>query len=110
MSGIKMAGALPPGRANGLGPIATELIDNPQGYKIVLAIVDCKETKTDTDTGEVSPTLRIRRIEAITGGDRAEAQRLMRRALERRSGSLMLPLEFETELESAFTDAEDGSR
>lgn len=115
MSGIKMAGALPSGRANGLGPIVPDLVHEPSRYKVVLAIVDCKETKRDTDTGEIIPTVRIRRIEAITGLDRTDAQRLMRRALEKRSGAPMLPLEIEDELgemAAAFVDedAEGGAR
>jgi hypothetical protein len=60
--------------ANGLEPIVLPLCAEPERYQVVLAIVDCKEIKTDTDTGEVIPTMRIRRIEAITGLDKPAAR------------------------------------
>lgn len=108
MSEIKLAGALPRGHANGLEPIVMDLINHPDRYKVVLAIVDCKKIETDTDTGEVIPTARVRRIEAITGSDRDTARRLMQRAIEERTGSPVLPMDVEDEVESAFVDIEDS--
>ena len=102
MSEIKLAGQLPKGVANGLDPIIAELVDTPDHFQVVMAIVDCKEIKTDTDTGEVIPTMRIRRIEAITGHDKAAARRLMRRATEHRTGRVELPLELEEDMSNAL--------
>ena len=106
MSSIKLASALPKGSANGLDPIVMNLVQEPDRFQVVLAIVDCKEITTDTDTGEVIPTMRIRRIEAITGLDKPQASRLLRRATERRTGRTELPFEVEEDLAAAFEDAE----
>lgn len=103
MSEIKLAGALPKGSSNGLGVIVQDLCDHPDHLRVVLAVVDVKDVVTNTDTGEVVPTLRIRAIEAITGHDKTAARRLMDRAKEQRTGRPMLPLDTEDELASAFT-------
>lgn len=105
MSDIKLTSALPKGDANGLGPIVLDLIDNPGDFKVVLAIVDCKSFTTDADTGEVVPTARIRRIEAVLDDDLTAARRLMERALEKRTGRTMLPLGMEDEMRAAFKDS-----
>jgi hypothetical protein len=105
MSDIKLTTALPRGEANGLSPIVMDLIDNPSGFKVVLAIIDCKSITTDADTGEVVPTARIRRIEAVVEGDLRTARRLMERALESRTGKTMLPLGLEDEMRAAFGEA-----
>lgn len=82
MSEIKLAAALPKGEANGLGPIVPSLVDDPTRPRVVLMILDCKEITTNADTGEIVPTARIRRVEALLDGDLDAAQRLMERALE----------------------------
>lgn len=99
---VKLGGQLPKGTANGLGPIVLDLCREPDHFQVVLAIVDCKEIKTDTDTGEVIPTMRIRRIEAITGSDKPAARRILERAMERRTGRVELPFEVEEDLSNAF--------
>lgn len=98
MSEIKLASALPKGGANGLDPIVLDLCQEPERFHVVVAIVDCKEIKTDVDTGEVIPTMRIRRVEAVTGHDQTAARRLLRRATERRTGRTELPFEVEEDL------------
>jgi hypothetical protein len=103
MSGdISLGGALPKGDANGLGPAIAGLIDEPHRYHVVLAIIDCSKITTDNDTGEVIPTARIRRIEVVLPDDLGDGQRLMRRALERRTGRVMLPMDLEDDLNLAF--------
>lgn len=99
---VKLASQLPPGAANGVGPIVGDLCRDPEKMQVVIAIVDCKNITTDTDTGDVIPTMRIRRIEAITGPDKGAVRRILRRALERRTGRVELPLEFEEDLANAF--------
>lgn len=106
MSDIKLASTLPKGQANGLGPIVLDLIQHPGDFKVVLAIVDCKEITTDADTGETVPTARIRRIEAVLDSDLPAARRLMVRATEQRTGRTMLPLDLEDEMTAAFKGAE----
>jgi hypothetical protein len=102
MSDGKLGGALPKGDANGLGPIVRSLIDEPHRFHVVMAIVDCKSVTTNNDTGEVIPTARIRRIEVILGQDLTDAQRLMRRSLEHRTGRTVLPLDLEDDINIAF--------
>lgn len=102
----RMGSALPKGDANGLGVITTDLIQHPHRYHVVLAIVDCKSITTDNDTGEVVPTARVRRIEVVDPADLKTAEKLIRRALERRSGTTVLPLELEDELTAAFANVD----
>ena len=98
----KLAGSLPGGDANGLTAIARQLIDEPHEVHVVVALVDCKSTKTDNDSGEVVPTARIRRIEVIGENDRDLAAKMMRRALEERTGKTVLPFDLEEDLRAAF--------
>lgn len=103
---IKLASQLPKGTDNGLGPIVRDLARRPDQFKVVLAIVDCKQVTTDTDTCDVIPTMRIRRVEAITAPiDLATARVLMEHAIEQRTGRMTLPLDFQDELAAAFETA-----
>jgi hypothetical protein len=98
----KLASTLPKGDANGLQAIARDLIDEPHRVHVVLALVDCKKTTVDNDSGEIEPTVRIRRIEAIRGEDLALAQKMLRRALELRTGKTVLPFDLEEDVRNAF--------
>ncbi len=102
MSDGSLSGALPKGDANGLGPIVRTLIDEPHRFHVVMAIIDCKSLATNFDTGDVVPTARIRRIEVMLPQDLTGAQRLMRRALEHRTGRTVLPLDLEDDIQIAF--------
>ena len=100
---IKLASQLPTGpAANGLGPIVGELCRDPEHLHVVIAIVDCKKIETDTDTGDVVPTMRIRTIEAVTGPDKSAVRTILRRAMERRTGRVELPFEIEQDLTVVF--------
>ena len=99
----KIASALPGGDANGLTAIARELIDTPHEVHVVVALVDCKRTTVDNDSGEVVPTARIRRVEVIGDAeDKALANKMLRRSLERRTGKTVLPFDLEEDLRAAF--------
>ena len=98
----KLAGSLPGGDANGLTAIARDLIDSPHEIHVVVALVDCKRITTDNDSGEVVPTARIRRVEVIGENDRDLAAKMMRRALEQRTGKTVLPFDLEEDLRAAF--------
>lgn len=99
----KIASALPGGDANGLTAIARQLIDNPHEIHVIIALVDCKRTTTDNDSGEVVPTARIRRIEALTDqDDMSLVQKMLRRAMERRTNKTVLPFDLEEDLRAAF--------
>lgn len=98
-----LAGALPEGEANGLNAIARELVDSPNTVHVVIALVDCSKITTKTDSGDIVPTARIRRIEAIK--DPADGHRLrvlLRREWERRTGKTVLPFELEEDMRKAF--------
>jgi hypothetical protein len=98
----KITSALPGGAANGLTAIARDLIDNPHEVHVVVALVDCKKITTDNDSGEIVPTARIRRIEVIGGDDKDLAAKMIRRALEHRTGKTVLPFDLEEDLRAAF--------
>ena len=98
----KLASSLPGGDANGLTSIARDLIDSPHDVHVVVALVDCKKITTDNDSGEVVPTARVRRIEVIGEADRDLAAKMMRRALEQRTGKTVLPFDLEEDLRAAF--------
>jgi hypothetical protein len=94
----RLAPGLPSGDANGLSAISRRLINSPHAITAVVALVDCSRLLTDTDTGDVEPTARIRRIEPIVGEDVQLAQQILRRALEQRTGQTVLPFDLEEDL------------
>lgn len=98
----KLASSLPGGDANGLVAIARQLIDTPHDVHVVIGLVDCKRITTDMDNGEIVPTARIRRIEVVNEQDRDLAAKMMRRALEERTGKTVLPFDLEEDLRAAF--------
>jgi len=104
MPDVKRNAILPRGEENGLAGIARELIDDPKRYRAIIAIVDCKRVTVDNDTHEEQATIRIRRAEVVLPADLGAAEKLIRRALEFRTGQATLPLELEDELEQAFRE------
>lgn len=98
----KLASSLPGGDGNGLVAIARQLIDNPHEVHVIVGLVDCKRITTDNDSGEIVPTARIRRIEVIGDQDKDLAAKMMRRALEERTGKTVLPFDLEEDLRAAF--------
>jgi hypothetical protein len=100
---------LPKGEENGLAPLAGELVAEgahrrPKRYRAVLGIIDTKRVGIDSDTGDEVATVRFRRVEVVLPSDLPEAEKLIRRALEFRTGQATLPLELEDELEQAFRE------
>lgn len=108
MTGISVSGALPAGDGNGLAAIFDRLTDESDTSKFVaIAILDCKNYKYDKDTKEKIPVVRIRRIEVITRTDDVViAERLLRRALDQRTGRQALPYDVEEAVEGVFLAAE----
>lgn len=104
----KISTSLPKAEANGLVVIHRDLVQHPHRLHAAVVLLDCKRTTTDNDTGEVIPTARIRRIEVIDGEDMELVERLVRRALEKRTGQTTLPLEIEDELTEIFAALEQG--
>ena len=102
MTNVKLATALPQGEANGAAVIGPELVSHPHRLRILMLIVDCPKVSIDTDKGESTAVVRARRAEVVLPKDLATAEKLMRRALESRSGQTVLPMELEDELHAAF--------
>lgn len=98
----RLGSGLPKGEGNGLNALARKLIDNPSRVHVVIALIDCKKISTDVDTGDIEPTARIRRIEAVLPEDREVAERMIRRSLDKRIGREVLPFDLEEDLRVAF--------
>jgi hypothetical protein len=104
-----LSSSLPTGDGNGLAAIAHELTENPHKVHVVIALVDCVKTTHKTDSGDVIPTARIRRIEAVTDPEDGRRMRvLLRREFERRTGKTVLPFELEEEMRRSFGDEPGG--
>lgn len=98
----KLSNSLPKGEANGLDAIARALVDEPHRVHVVIALVDCKKVTTDHDSGDIEPTARVRRIEAVLPLDHERAEMMLRRTLDRRLGKQVLPFDLEEDLKAAF--------
>jgi hypothetical protein len=109
MPTVKTNAVLPKGDENGLYSIAAELIRDPKRYRAVIAIVDCRRVTIDSDNGEEAATIRIRRAEVVLPEDLAAAEKLIRRALEHRTGQTTLPLELEDEIELTFREMAEAA-
>ena len=100
MTDLSLSGKLPKGDRNGLAALSGELVDNPSAVRVAIVLFDVSRITTTPETGDQVPQVRIRAFEPITPtDDAAELQRLARRAVERRTGAMELPLEMERELE-----------
>lgn len=107
MSDVTIGSSLPVGDRDGLTAIASDLIEQPEQLRVMLAVIDVAKITTRTDDGGRTATVRIRRIEQVLPGDLGAAEKLLRRALERRTGRETLPLELEDEITAAFASFDD---
>lgn len=105
----KLTSALPKGDGNGLDALARDLIDSPHDVHVIVALVDCKKITTDNDSGEIEPTARIRRVEVISEDDKDLAAKMLRRALERRTGKTVLPFDLEEDMRAAFGNVDPST-
>lgn len=107
MPDVKNQAVLPKGETNGLSPIAGELVAEGEGLvpkrlRAALVIFDTKRVAVDSDSLDKIATVRIRRIEVLLPADLPAAEKLIRRALEFRSGQTTLDLDLEDEIRQAF--------
>lgn len=108
MPALKLSAGLPADDRNGLAPIVRRLVDDPHDVHVAVVLLDTVKVTTDVETGDVVPTVRVRAVEPIEQTDDSrELERLLRRAYERRTGQVELPLELERELD-ALREALDG--
>lgn len=99
----KLGSRLPEGSANGLSAIADGMVEEPDRVWVIVALIDTAKLTHNVDSGDIVPTARIRRIEAITDlPDGHKLRQLLRRAWERRTGKDVLPLDLEDDLAAAF--------
>lgn len=104
-----LSGRLPAGEANGLAAIVRELVDDPTRVHTLVVLADCVRVTQLVESGDTVPTIRIRRVEAITAPDDQEGlRRLLMREFERRTGQAVLPLELERDVQAAFDQTSAG--
>lgn len=104
-----LSGRLPAGEANGLAAIVRQLIDDPADVHVLVVLADCVKVTRLVESGDTVPTVRVRRVEAITdSGDRASLRRLLMREFERRTGQPVLPLDLENDVRAAFDEDDPG--
>lgn len=109
-SSVRLAGSLPAGDRNGLAAIAHALVDDPSAVHVAIVLLDCSKMIVSTDDGSTLPTARIRAIEPIAEGpDAHELRRLLRRAVEKRTGMTELPLELERALDELGIHADEDT-
>jgi hypothetical protein len=102
MPDVKNLMILPKGEANGLAPIADELIKDPKRLRAALIVFDARRGTEDYDVSDTIVTVRVRRVEVLLPQDLTAAEQMIRRALEFRSGQTTLELELEDEIRQAF--------
>jgi hypothetical protein len=107
MPNVKTNATLPKGEENGLADIAGALVAegtgrSPKRLRAVLGIIDTRRVAVDSDSGDELATVRFRRVEVLLTGDLGAAEKLLRRALEARSGQTTLELDLEDEIRQAF--------
>ncbi|WMM74271.1 hypothetical protein RCF27_08260 [Rhodococcus pyridinivorans] len=106
MSEAKFSSGLPKGETvNGLTAMTGQMSERPEALHVAVIVFDTSKITIDTDTGDATPTARIRRIEPITiADDKKQLNKLVTRAFEQRTGKTVLPLDLEDEIRSAFGD------
>lgn len=107
-STIRLASGLPEGDKNGLPSIADALVEDPKGLHVAIVLLDAGRLITSVDDDSTLPVARIRAIEPIAQGpDADELRRLLRRAVEKRTGQTELPLDLERALDELGVHAEE---
>jgi len=103
---VKLNANLPKGDGNGLAVVESDMVRDMKAFRVCISIVDCVETVTKADTGELIPKARIRRIEVVPDEYLQLAERIMRAALDKRlkAGQMSWGDELEAELAEAFPE------
>ena len=80
---------------NGLDAWHDRLVEDPTLMLGCYVVLDCSQLVTDTDTGKVRPTMRVRQIEPLS--EAGEASNAVRKVFEeaypQRTGKTPLPFE-----------------
>jgi hypothetical protein len=107
MPDVRGTALMPKGEANGFAAIAADLLREPRRLRAALVIFDCRRGTEDYDLADTVVTLRIRRAEVLLPDDLGEVEKLVRRALEARTGQQVLPLDLEDEITELFRQMTD---
>lgn len=110
MAGAKFSAEVPKGDGWGIDEAVMDAVRRIQNHHEkspmipIIGVVDIKEIKVDPETGNVTPVVRVRRMEALDSVDQIRtAQRLiMERWAERKGEGAVLPFEFDDVLQRAF--------
>jgi hypothetical protein len=87
----KLASALPKDNdLNGLNALSRKLVDDPETEHTIIAVIDCSKIETIVDTGDVEPTVRILRVEAVNDASKKDAEQMLADALTKRTGRTVL--------------------
>lgn len=80
---------------NGVDSIANDLVTDPSRIRYGVVWFDASRVVEDTDTGDVIPTLRIRRIEPLGRADQVdpEIRLIVESAVKARTGRAPIPFE-----------------
>lgn len=101
----KLSNALP--KDNGLSDLNALMINNTEKTYLVVGILKPTKITTNLETGDAEATASFHRLEVVTGQDLTTADQLVRRAIERRTGMVELPIETEDELKQLLSDVID---
>jgi len=101
----KLSGSLPKEDRNGIGHLVGQFVEDPTRRHVLIAVVDTAKVTQNVDTGDEEPTLRILRVEQIRPEDAASGERLMRRAMQERTGQSTLALYLADEISAIFQEA-----
>lgn len=101
----KLAGKLP--QENGLNAVNGSMVHDPERAYLVVGVVRPVRITTDVDTGLSQATAAFDAVEVISGPDLVEADGMLRRAEERRTGQASLPLKLDTTLSKVLASVVD---
>lgn len=92
---VKLSGALPDDRLNGLfaPDKVTDFLAQPASAVYVICVVTNAKTETNNETGAVVPVLKIRHVEVVDNHSAGKVAEILQHAHEGRTGEMMLPFE-----------------
>jgi len=102
MPTLKGTALMPKGDRDGFTPIADDLAKDPLRLRAAIVVFNCKRGTTEYAADATALTVELLRAELLLPQDLNDAERLLRRALEFRSGQTTLDLELEDEIKRAF--------
>lgn len=109
---VKLSAALPGDfETNGIDALQGELVESPKDLRLSVIWHDVSKVTKDVDTGDLIPTLRVRRIEPLGEvGEVSDAIRnAVQEAIEKRTGRTPIPFDIAEVVEGMFPDPDQAS-